>query len=172
MNDDLLLQLVNDRTFKALGQIFVEEPMQLHPQCWACDVPFTNNLLPEDHHVIPRAFGGNDGPQVRLCSDHHSLLHKMAIMLVPEKQADLAHIQQFLIGLTTTTAKRTMYLACTAALAERKFSADPNRGVPVSLSIPNNLLIKCKAAARHLNMPMSALIKEALAEYIRRRFPL
>jgi hypothetical protein len=172
MEDDLLTQLIEQRMFKELGKVFIDKPMQLNKTCWVCDRPFTNNLLFEDHHVIPRAFGGTNGPQVRLCSDHHSLLHKIADRLVPQKQADLQHIQPFLLGLTTKAAKAIIYLACTAAIAERTFSNDPNRGVPVSFSIPNSLLIQAKKATKTLNLTMPDLLMEALQEYLRRRFPL
>lgn len=34
---------------------------------------------PEYHHILPVAFGGVDGPQIRLCADCHSSVHRVAI---------------------------------------------------------------------------------------------
>lgn len=31
------------------------------------------------HHVIPQSRGGKDGPTVILCSDHHNLIHSLAL---------------------------------------------------------------------------------------------
>lgn len=47
------------------------------PHCWVCERKFTANLVEERHHIIPRAYGGQDGPQVSLCSDHHTVLHEI-----------------------------------------------------------------------------------------------
>lgn len=33
------------------------------------------------HHEIPRAYGGEDGPQTPLCSGHHGLVHTLALGL-------------------------------------------------------------------------------------------
>ena len=29
----------------------------------------------EDHHVIPRRYGGKNGPKKQLCPDHHMMMH-------------------------------------------------------------------------------------------------
>lgn len=51
-------------------------------QCFVCeeDVPIT---LDVSHHRIPRAYGGQDGPQneVQICTRCHDVLHRVAVML-------------------------------------------------------------------------------------------
>jgi hypothetical protein len=43
--------------------------------CWVCSQRHGLN----DHHVIPQAYGGVDGPQVTLCASHHTLIHTVAL---------------------------------------------------------------------------------------------
>ena len=43
-------------------------------KCWICG----SDLSLEYHHIIPRAYGGEHGPQVGLCADHHSAIHLLA----------------------------------------------------------------------------------------------
>lgn len=43
--------------------------------CWACK---TKEGL-HNHHVIPQAYGGVDGPLVTLCGTHHTLIHEVAL---------------------------------------------------------------------------------------------
>lgn len=63
-----------------------------------------------EHHVIPQACGGRDGPTVMLCADHHNLIHYLAVRLVsalrqgkevefewPEDQGD-REVARYLVG--------------------------------------------------------------------------
>lgn len=43
--------------------------------CWVCSGKDGLN----DHHVIPQAYGGVDGPQVTLCATHHTFIHTVAL---------------------------------------------------------------------------------------------
>ena len=43
--------------------------------CWACK---RRDGL-HDHHIVPQAYGGVDGPQVTLCGSHHTLIHEVAL---------------------------------------------------------------------------------------------
>ena len=45
------------------------------PHCWVCGGKDGKN----DHHVIPQAYGGVDGPQVTLCATHHTFIHTVAL---------------------------------------------------------------------------------------------
>lgn len=45
------------------------------PYCWVCNA---NDAL-EEHHVIPRCYGGSYGPTVTLCSTCHAAVHKIAL---------------------------------------------------------------------------------------------
>lgn len=44
------------------------------PYCWICKSP--NSL--HEHHIIPRAYGGSDGPTVTLCATCHNGIHHVA----------------------------------------------------------------------------------------------
>lgn len=35
-----------------------------------------------EHHVIPQAYGGVNGPTVILCPDHHNEVHKIALAVI------------------------------------------------------------------------------------------
>lgn len=34
-----------------------------------------------EHHVIPQACGGRDGPTVDICAEHHNMIHVMAVKM-------------------------------------------------------------------------------------------
>jgi hypothetical protein len=53
--------------------------------CWVCRTPFGPSMKEERHHLIPRAYGGTDGPQVSLCDSHHTALHNIALRLYSER---------------------------------------------------------------------------------------
>ena len=53
--------------------------------CWICGTPFSHDRQEERHHVIPRAYGGTNGPQVSLCDSHHSALHQIALKMYTGK---------------------------------------------------------------------------------------
>ena len=157
-------------TVRQHATTFGPKTMWLKHQCWVCARRFSNNLLREDHHIIPVAFGGVNGPQVSLCSDHHSLLHKVAEILVPENTATYDDIQGFLLDLTAPEKSRILFLATRAANAERVTGRDPNRGIAISTTVPSALLKEIKTAAKVLNLSVADLTREALIEYVRRRF--
>lgn len=52
----------------------------LLPNCWVC--PSKDGL--NDHHVIPQAYGGVNGPQVTLCATHHTFIHTLSLRPVVE----------------------------------------------------------------------------------------
>lgn len=169
---DLLEVIYNRPDLKRHAKPFIMDSW-LKPMCWTCLKPFNNSRLRNDHHIIPSAFGGRDGPQVSLCSDHHALLHKVAdLLVVADKRTVTPEIQAFLMGLTEEEVSRTMFLASRAAHAERTFRNDPNRGVLISTTVPNTLLLEIKQAAKILDLTVADLTTEALTEYIRRRFPV
>ena len=43
--------------------------------CWVCGSRDGLN----DHHVVPQAYGGTNGPQVTLCASHHTVIHQVAL---------------------------------------------------------------------------------------------
>jgi hypothetical protein len=64
------------------------EPITQHTlldHCWVCGRKFDHSCKEQRHHVVPRAYGGIDGPQVSLCSAHHTALHEIALKLYTKK---------------------------------------------------------------------------------------
>jgi hypothetical protein len=47
--------------------------------CWIC--PTHEGI--HNHHCVPQAYGGVDGPQVTLCGTHHTLVHTLALKPCP-----------------------------------------------------------------------------------------
>lgn len=96
--------------------------------CWVCKVSFTgttdNGLaVREIHHIIPRAYGGENGPTVDLCSEHHSKLHRIA-ECIPKKP-----YRQWLTGENPETIKKLLWLATRVVNAREAIKEDPNRHV-------------------------------------------
>lgn len=110
-----------------------------HPQtivldhCWICLARFLGDggTEPrEDHHVIPEAYGGRDGPTVTLCDSHHTKLHKIAVALKAKKSA-----YPLLTGECSTHREKLMYLANQVYNAELQTRNDPNKAASVALTL-------------------------------------
>jgi hypothetical protein len=95
--------------------------------CWICSVRFKDSVpagpaLREDHHVIPRAFGGTDGPVVSLCETHHGILHKIAICMKTAKP-----YFNLLSTESSEHRKKLEWLASRVYNAELATRNDPNK---------------------------------------------
>lgn len=95
--------------------------------CWICEKRFTDAENPgllnrEEHHVIPRAYGGIDGPTVSLCDTHHTAAHKVASLLEAGKPYHL-----FTKNLNQTQISKLLYLATVIVNAKNKVANDPNK---------------------------------------------
>jgi hypothetical protein len=130
------------------------------PHCWVCATKFNANLVEERHHIIPRAYGGEDGPQVSLCSDHHTQLHEVGKRIYSGKP-----FTDLLSGKPDQDAK-VVYLgtiACNARIATEK---DPNKlqMVVVKLDGPHKqMLLDLKKVYPKKSQPsLLALALEAL----------
>lgn len=91
------------------------------PHCWVCSIAFHASLVEERHHIIPRAYGGEDGPQVSLCSDHHTVLHEIGKRLYANKP-----FFDLLTGKKEQDAK-LVYLGTIACNARIATENDPNK---------------------------------------------
>lgn len=101
------------------------------PWCWVCGRHFGPNLVAEDHHIIPRAYGGVDGPQVRLCSDHHTGLHEVGKRIYANKP------YHDLLSGNSLQDKKLVYLGTVACNARLATENDPNKTMVVVLSLTN-----------------------------------
>jgi hypothetical protein len=59
--------------FKRLMLPFAGTALILQSKCWVCGASAS-----EDHHLVPRSYGGMNGPQVSLCGNCHSCLHEIS----------------------------------------------------------------------------------------------
>lgn len=110
------------------------------PHCWICEVKFTDNGGTEqrhDHHILPRAYGGTDGPEVSICDGHHSTVHRIGECLMHEKP-----YHQYLRGEPPLRVQRIMYLASRIHEIYLLTKNDPNKAVTVTMVL----------SAKHRNM--------------------
>lgn len=107
--------------------------------CWVCKQKFGHSVKQQDHHIIPRAYGGTDGPQVSLCSAHHTALHEIALKLYSKKP--------YFDFLTRDPAQdqKLLWLASTAYNARLLTENDPNKKPLLVESISKETMSKLKA---------------------------
>lgn len=133
--------------------------------CWVCKRPFNHSLLHEDHHVVPCAYGGADGPQVRICSPHHTALHTIALRLYSGKP--------FFELLTPDpdTNQRLLYLASVAYNAKLAVSKDPNKKRVLVLALKGDTyerMARLKTVYRKFSQ--QTLIEHAIAALFNKHF--
>lgn len=89
-------------------------------------------VIRHKHHVIPRAFGGLNGPTVMVCTGHHSLLHLIGSRLI--------HNKPFFELLTHDPKQdqKLLWLASRIQIAEAASRGDPNKKsvIPLVLDAP------------------------------------
>ena len=101
--------------------------------CWCCGIRFTDSngtANREEHHIIPRAAGGTDGPQVSLCDVHHTKAHKISLRLSKEKP-----YFDLLEGESQDSKKKLLWLASRITNAFALVANDPNKKVLAILSL-------------------------------------
>jgi hypothetical protein len=81
----------------------------------------------EGHHVVPRAYGGSQGPVVNLCDSCHTKVHKLAHLLEKGKTDTF--------GLDSEAFSRLNYLASVVVRAKSLMREDPNKRVKVTLTL-------------------------------------
>ena len=109
------------------------------PYCWVCNAVFDDSTNKRhDHHIIPRAYGGVDGPTVSICNVDHSVLHEMALKLYSSKP-----INQFLSG-DKSKDNKLIWLAQTCLNARLATENDPNKSQLVVLNLK-------RESSNHLN---------------------
>lgn len=108
------------------------------PHCWVCGTRFDHSNKEERHHIIPCAYGGEDGPQVSLCDSHHQALHDIALKLY----CKTPYFQ--LLTKNRMWDRKILYLAEVACNARMLTENDPNKSVPSTLYFKGEVLEKLK----------------------------
>lgn len=125
--------------------------------CWVCGLKFDHSNKKEDHHIIPRAYGGVDGPQVSLCDSHHTAGHNISLKLYSKKP--------FTDLLTNNEEqnKKLLYLATTICNARILTEGDPNKKQVIIFSPKKETLDKLKQLKRvYGNLGREKLIEYAI----------
>lgn len=130
--------------------------------CWVCKTKFGSGLEKHYHHIVPRAFGGEDGPQITLCTAHHDILHKIANKIVSNKDYSRYLTED------ASTNRRLLDLANVAARAELAFRDDPNKKTKVPLTLDGATHAKLKDLAKYNGLSQQKYIAKLLeAEHTR-----
>ena len=150
------------RALDHYGRDFIGANLVATEKCPACEKPVSQNLTPHDHHVIPRAFGGLNGPQVRICSPHHNLLHALAESLVTNHRVTVD-------DLDATVAERVMFLATRAALAQLRTSNEPTKRVITSfyLTAADNQAMLDRLARTSPRMSKQTLMELLVKQFLK-----
>ena len=138
--------------------------------CWVCKNRFTEfggapSNFKHDHHMIPRAYGGVDGPTVSLCDSHHTTLHQVALKLYSGKP-----FGELLTG-NQEHNKRILWLSTLVVNARRLTENDPNKPMMLPLVADKALKDKLKKLKQvYPKTSFPALIKYAIEQLYRRTF--
>ena len=121
------------------------------------------------HHIIPQAYGGQNGKQVPLCSGHHAQVHTDALAayrgvmnpppadILPEMVAQYQSLVSIIV-----LARRTYEAARASQAAPRKAMAVTVSGT--TLDLIDRLKPVCGASSQ------SEVISLAVADYAKRNF--
>lgn len=148
----------------------------LGSRCWVCGEVFSNqpeatsgNIIRNEHHVVPRAYGGLNGPVVALCSAHHDLLHEVADLLTHTRQAEA---EQRLSLLELPVRQRVLYLSNVVVQADYKTRNDPNRRGQIALVLEPQLKRELEKLAKLYGVSRDTVIKTLIHQQYTKEFPI
>lgn len=150
----------------------IRETLNL-PYCWVCGEKFIEcggldpRMIRNQHHVIPQANGGSDGPTVSLCSAHHDLLHAVATQVLASKP--FAHLLGDLTG--TDQSAKIQYLASVVVRSTVAVADDPNKPAQITLALSGPERAMLRRLANLNDMSMANVLRSLLALEYQRRFP-
>lgn len=137
--------------------------------CFVCGVLFTTaggpaNFFEHQHHLVPRAFGGVDGPRISLCSPHHTAVHQIALKLERAKPVN------DLLTQDSTKDKKLLWLASIIVNAKAMTSEDPNKPMPIVFIANKETKEKLKQLKRIYKAPYGSLIQYAISSLYSKSF--
>lgn len=128
------------------------------PNCWVCNTPMLDAR--HTHHVIPRAYGGLNGPVVDICSDDHNTLHRLALRKATEPSVVLALADK----------PRLAYLVAVVRHAKAMTNRDLNKRVTVSTTLSGEVGRKLEQIKKINGLNTEKAITMLITEYHSRRF--
>lgn len=142
--------------------VLLAPPILSHIQldfCWVCKAKGEQAKL-HSHHVVPTAFGGRDGPQVTVCSNHHNNLHDAAKMLMRLKGNVAAVVEHYRsLQLSPAEYHRFLYLVTCVYKAELAASGSRNK---TKGNMNRRTHDKLVAITRYLNVSQEKAIERAI----------
>lgn len=148
-------------------------------RCKICKEP-TSIAVKHDHHVIPRAAGGENGEQIRICAYCHTNVHNLAWMLASNKKSHLVGDEaRLLYPLDRYPDQATIIKAILnyADIIRKAFMAKKDGQVSAEAEIVTIYLrpqVKAylKIIAKDAHMPLNKFIENLLLTTVKKRFLL
>jgi hypothetical protein len=139
-------------------------------RCYVCrqllaDSGGNPSSIRESHHVVPRAYGGTDGPQVDLCIGHHDLIHLIATKKI--SKSDFS----YLLPKDSTHMRRVEYLSEVILKSYEKFAGDSNKRVTITFSLSASETENLSALTSFLGVRRSELLRRLIQEKHQTLFP-
>jgi hypothetical protein len=117
-----------------------------------CNLCFKHNAVAHDHHIIPREYGGVEGPELHICPTCHDSVHRSAT-----NPLVLDEFLSILPKETKVIAKRLIEV-----ISNHKAAGIKTGTVKVSMDLPRELHNKLKQTASDLNVTQKQLLLSIL----------
>jgi len=137
--------------------------------CWVCKQKFTEfggapNFFKHDHHIVPRAYGGSEGPTYSVCDSHHHALHQLAIRLEKVKPH-----YDLLTG-SNESDRKLLWLATLIVNSKRLVENDPNKPILITLVAKSSTKKLLKELKSIYKCSYTSLIEAAIENLHSRHF--
>lgn len=126
--------------------------------CWVCG----STVALEEHHMIPRAYGGQDGPVICLCATCHSNVHKLADATGLAKP-ELSIAKSIALTDNKISLTRLQQLAIIIIQAKATTQKDPNKTAVYMDRFEAETLKKLKSLAKALRLNQKQVVRLAIA---------
>lgn len=156
-----VIGLRNIKGLRNLEQLF-SDPINITPgvkndfgSCWICGSKDSQH----EHHVIPRAYGGEKGPTVVICSPCHDRVHSLDIISgkCNDETWDDSH-------------RKIYYLQHFIQKAKRTVDGDPNKTTSISIRMPAHVDRRLTKLAKYLGKNKADTMMSAVMELHKKFF--
>lgn len=129
--------------------------------------------LKEDHHIVPQASGGEQGPQERLCNHCHDDLHKIAALLMNGKVGRVRDILKDLFPDNFKAQKTMTELAkiVVEQLLLKKEGRISRIEEPIVIWVPTEVKQAIKIIAKDTKRSMTKLTTDLITAFVYKQYP-